>query len=93
MLTFVIPILGDPHWVLAVLHWLNVELWSPGWANIMMPSIWTLVGILIADVRNARRTKRVKLHPDDAGDIAGQIEALSDKLVELMGGKHDDDHE
>lgn len=83
-----------PHPFLVAVHWLNVELWGPGWANILMPSIWTLLGILVADLRNRKRHNRQKNHVLEnnavLNDLAGQIEALSDKLVALMGGKDDD---
>lgn len=30
-----------------ILHWLNVELWSPMWPNIFSPNVWTLVALAL----------------------------------------------
>lgn len=73
-----------------VLHWFNFEYWSVSWPNIFAPSVWTLLGFIVADIRHDRRMRRERLHPSSVSELAGQIEALSDKLVELMGGSDDD---
>jgi len=68
-------------------------LYSAMWSNIWAPSAWTLLGFVIADIRNARRHASQKLHHIDTIEgLAGQIEALSDKLVELMAGGTTDDN-
>lgn len=68
-------------------------LYSAMWSNIWAPSAWTLLGFVVADLRNARRHSNQKIHHVDTIEgLAGQIEALSDRLVLLMtGGTTDDD--
>lgn len=75
---------------LHIIHWFNTEYWSVSWPNVFAPSFWTLLGFLVADIRNGSRTKQVKLHHIDTVEgLAGQIEALSDKLMTLIGSSDD----
>lgn len=68
-------------------------LYSAMWSNMWAPSIWTLLGILIADIRNDRRHKATKIHHVDTIEgLAGQIEDLSDRLAALIRGGTTDDN-
>jgi len=42
----------------AVLHWLNVELWSPMWPNMFAPSAITLAAIGVSHVKAGRQRRR-----------------------------------
>lgn len=66
-------------------------LYSAMWSNMWAPSIWTLGGILVADIRNERRHKATKDH--HAGVIeglVGQIDGLSDRIKSLIPGGDND---
>jgi hypothetical protein len=41
-----------------ILHWLNVEFWSPMWPNTIAPSAWTLAAVAVAHVRASRQRQR-----------------------------------
>ena len=81
------------HELLVAINWFNFEYWSVSWPNVFAPSAWTLIGFVVADIRNARRHNVQKLHHiNTVESLAGQLEVLSDKLVELLqGGTTDDD--
>jgi hypothetical protein len=73
------------------LHLLH-NLYSAMWSNIWAPSAWTLLGIVIADIRQHRRQQGH--HEDNKAvirDLAGQIKVMSDKLKSLTGGEDDDE--
>lgn len=73
------------------LVWFNNEYWATSWPNIFAPSLYTILGFVVADMRNARRHKAQKLHHVNAvNGLAGQIEELSDRLRALIGGTDDD---
>lgn len=66
-------------------------LYSAMWSNMWAPSIWTLLGILIADVRNDRRHKATKEHHAGLIDeLTGQVSALSGRIKALIGGDDDE---
>jgi hypothetical protein len=41
-----------------ILHWLNTELWSPLWPNMVAPSLWVLPAVVISHVKSARQRER-----------------------------------
>lgn len=60
----------------AVLHWLNVELWSPMWPNMFAPSLVTIPVVIVGHVKAARQRRR--LHDDmkrHVTDTASESEA------------------
>jgi len=66
-------------------------LYSAMWSNMWAPSIWTLGGFMVADVRNVRRAEKLKVHhTSKVNDLVAQIDGLADRLVELMGGSAND---
>lgn len=76
------------------LHWFNMEYWGTSWPNIFAPSVYTILGFVVADIRNGHRAKDTKLHHiDTTSDLAGQIADLSDRLVALIGGSDDNSTE
>lgn len=84
-LFFIIWAIIDPS-----LHTIHV-LYSAMWSNMWAPSIWTLGGIVVADVRNARRHRVQKDHHTNVvSELAGQIEELSDRLRSLLPGGDND---
>jgi hypothetical protein len=54
--------------VMTLLHWLNVEYWTASWPNIFAPSIWTLLGIVVAHIHLMKRQDR---------HHAAQLDAIS----------------
>jgi hypothetical protein len=30
-----------------IIHWLNVEFWSPMWPNVFSPNVWTIAAIVL----------------------------------------------
>lgn len=86
VLFFVVLAAIDPS-----LHTIH-NLYSAMWSNIWAPSIWTLLGFAIADFRHAKRMNLMKAHDVHvASSLHGRIDALADKLREVIGG--DDDPE
>lgn len=72
-----------------VFHLLH-NLYSAMWSNMWAPSVWTLLGFVIADVRHERRTRQLHtVHNDRVTDLAGQIEDLSARLIALIGASDD----
>lgn len=66
------------------------NLYSAMWSNMWAPSVWTLLGFVISDIRHTRRSNQVKLHHvDQLSDLAGQVAALSARLESLIGGRND----
>lgn len=53
-----------------MLHWLNVEFWSPMWPNMFAPSLVTLPVVIVTHVRASRQRRRnhedMKQHVTDA---------------------------
>lgn len=43
---------------MTLLHWLNVEVWSPLWPNTVAPSVWTLLAVAASHVKAARQRER-----------------------------------
>lgn len=41
-----------------MIHWLNVELWSPMWPNMFAPSAITLIAVAVSHVKAARQRER-----------------------------------
>lgn len=58
-----------------IVHWLNVELWSPMWPNMFAPSLITLPVVIVGQVRARRQRKRLhedmKKHVTDAASPKG----------------------
>lgn len=74
-----------PDTVDPVFHLLR-KLYSAMWSNMWAPSLWTLLGIVIADIRHEHRATQVKSHhTENINDLSGQIAALSARLGLLMG--------
>lgn len=74
-----------------IIHWFNVEYWSVSWPNIFAPSFWTLLAVLIADIRHRQRHDLLKSsHEDQMQALARQIKVLSDRLKSLTGGNIDE---
>jgi hypothetical protein len=79
-------------WIHALLHWFNQEYWSVSWPNVFAPSFWTLLGIIIADIRSHRRHKNTFLERDGRiAELTRQVESLSDRLKMLIGGNDDNE--
>jgi hypothetical protein len=72
------------------LRWFNAEYWSMSWPNVFAPSVYTILGFTLADIRSNRRAHRAKMHHiDTTSDLAGQISELSAKLTSLLGDTTD----
>lgn len=41
-----------------ILHWLNVELWSPMWPNMFAPSLITLPVVVVGQVKAWQQRER-----------------------------------
>jgi len=41
-----------------ILHWLNVELWSPMWPNVFSPSAVTIAAVVISHLRASGQRER-----------------------------------
>jgi hypothetical protein len=73
-----------------VLH-LAHNLYSAMWSNMWAPSVWTLFGMLVADLRNHRRSQLLKSsHVDTIASLGAQLQVMSDKLNALIGDSNDD---
>lgn len=79
-----------PHVIMEFLHWLNVEYWSVSWPNVFAPSVWTLFGILIADLHNIRQMRKMHVgHNKALTDLHGRFDEMSARLGALIGGNDD----
>lgn len=77
------------HFLHEVLVWFNTEYWGTSWPNIFAPSIYTILGFVLADIRNERRAKATRQHHANiASELSGQIEMLSGRVKSLLGGKN-----
>lgn len=62
-----------------IIHWLNVELWSPMWPNMFAPSAITLAAVLVSHVKAARQRER---HHED----------MKQHVTATAGGSDGNDH-
>lgn len=67
-----------------IVHWLNVELWSPMWPNVFSPNVWTLVGLALHLLATLLQRERQHREAEQRADE--RHEDLKQHVTDTMGG-------
>lgn len=67
-----------------LLHWLNVELWSPLWPNMVAPNVWTIAAVLCHLLATLAQRARQHLEAERRADE--RHEELKQHVTKTLGG-------